>query len=87
MHKSYLVAQMILANLPEDSAFPEIGLTSFALAIPDKYKLLDDPVLSYRNYYMSEEKQKIACWKKKREKPDWYLVVSSTPIANIAEMA
>ena len=89
MHKSYLVAQMILANLPEDSAFPEIGLTSFALAMPDKYKLLDDPVLSYRNYYMSEEKQKIACWKKKREKPDWYLVLppTPTPIVNIAEMA
>jgi len=84
MHKSYLVAQMILANLPEDGAFPEVGLTSFALAMPDKYKVFDDPVLSYRNYYMSEEKQKIASWKKKREKPDWYLVLSPTPIANIA---
>ena len=42
--------------------------------MPDKYKLVDDPVLSYRNYYMSEEKQRIATWKKKREKPAWYLV-------------
>jgi hypothetical protein len=72
MHKSYLMAQTLLANLPEDNAFPEVGLTPFALAMPEKYKNPDDPVLSYRNYYMSEEKQRIAYWKKKRGKPDWY---------------
>jgi hypothetical protein len=44
--------------------------------MPDKYKT-DDPVISYRNYYMSEEKQRIASWKKKREKPEWYSVVSA----------
>jgi hypothetical protein len=35
---------------------------------------MSDPVESYRNYYMSEEKQKIASWKKKREKPFWYII-------------
>jgi hypothetical protein len=44
--------------------------------MPDKYKTAD-PVLSYRNYYMSEEKQKIATWNKKREKPDWYQTTTS----------
>jgi hypothetical protein len=34
-----------------------------------KYKT-KDAVESYRNYYMSEEKQKIASWKKGREKPE-----------------
>ena len=58
-------------NMPKDEQFEEKGLTPFALAMPDKYKT-DDAVLSYRNYYMSEEKQKIASWKKRREKPEWY---------------
>jgi hypothetical protein len=69
-HKSYLIAQILRDNIP--MTFPEIGLTRFALAMPDVYKT-DDPVESYRNYYMSEEKQKIASWKKKRTKPDWYI--------------
>jgi hypothetical protein len=71
MHKSYLVAQILKNNIPSDDKFEEKGLTPFALAMPDKYKT-DDPVVSYRNYYMSEEKQKIASWKKKRGKPEWY---------------
>jgi hypothetical protein len=70
-HKAYLVAQILREHIPDDSKFPQTGLTPFALAMPDKYKS-DDPVLSYRNYYMSEEKQMIASWNKKRAKPDWY---------------
>ena len=71
MHKSYQIAQLLKMHLPEEDVFEEQRLTPFALAMPDKYKT-DDAVLSYRNYYMSEEKQKIASWKKKREKPTWY---------------
>ena len=70
MHKSYMVAIVLRGYMPSDDKFEEVGLTPFALAMPEKYKT-DDPVESYRNYYMSEEKQKIASWKK-REKPDWY---------------
>jgi hypothetical protein len=58
--------------MPSDDKFEEVGLTKFALAMPVEYKT-EDPVESYRNYYMSEEKQKIATWKKLREKPDWYI--------------
>ena len=72
MHKSFLIAQTIREHLPKDDVFEEKGLTPFALAMPDKYKT-DDAVLSYRNYYMSEEKQKIASWKKKRARPSWYV--------------
>ena len=71
MHKSYLMAQVLREHLPNEDAFEEKGMTPFALAMPDQYKS-DDAVLSYRNYYMSEEKQKIATWKKKRERPNWY---------------
>ena len=72
MHKSYLVAKYLRENMPSDDKFTQVGLTSFALAMPDKYKVVDDAVLSYRNYYMSEEKQLIATWNKKRGKPEWY---------------
>ena len=58
---------------PRDDAFEEKGATEFALAMPDEYKT-KDAVESYRNYYMSEEKQKIASWKKGREKPSWYRI-------------
>jgi len=72
-HKSYLMAQYLRQHMPSDDSFEKVGLTQFALAMPDQYKTAD-PVESYRNYYMSEEKQKIATWKKLREKPEWYIV-------------
>lgn len=72
-HKSYLVALYLREHMPLDHAFEEMRLTPFALAMPDQYKN-DDPVVSYRNYYMSEEKQKIASWNKGRAKPSWYKV-------------
>jgi hypothetical protein len=72
-HKSYLMAVILRENLPTDDKFEEIGLTPFALAMPNEYKSYD-PVKAYRNYYMSEEKQKIASWKKGRERPEWYRI-------------
>jgi hypothetical protein len=73
IHKSHRIAMFLRENIPSDDAIEEVGLTPFALARPDKYKT-DDPILSYRNYYMSEEKQKIASWCKKRSKPAWYVL-------------
>jgi hypothetical protein len=70
-HKSYLMALILKYNMPSDDKFEERYLTPFALAMPEQYKS-DDAVEAYRNYYMSEEKQRIASWKKKREKPEWY---------------
>jgi len=72
-HKSYLVSLLLRENIPSHDKFEEKELTPFALAMPEQYKM-SDPVESYRNYYMSEEKQKIASWKKKREKPFWYII-------------
>jgi hypothetical protein len=74
MHKSYLVALLLRENIPSDDKFEEVGMmTPFALAMPDQYKTAD-AVESYRKYYMSAEKQKIASWKKRRAKPEWYIV-------------
>jgi hypothetical protein len=72
-HKSYLIALVLRENMPSDDKFEVEGLTPFALAMPVEYKT-ENPVEAYRNYYMSEEKQKIASWKKRREKPRWYVL-------------
>lgn len=71
-HKSYLMAQFLKTCIPSAYKFEKEGLTPFALAMPDIYKS-DDPVESYRNYYMSQEKQRIASWDKCRQPPEWYV--------------
>jgi len=70
MHKSYIVAKYLREYAPTADKFPCEGLTRFALAMPIECKR-DDPVESYRIYYQTKEKQKIASWKK-RCKPLWY---------------
>jgi hypothetical protein len=70
-HKSFVVAEYLRNRTPDECKFKEKGLTQFAFVMPEQYKT-DDIVESYRNYYMSEDKKKIATWNKTREKPDWY---------------
>ena len=76
IHKSYQVAQILRDNIPTDDKFPRPeshGVTPFALAMPDQYKdPMGDAVKSYRAYYMSPEKRRIASWKKLRAAPTWY---------------
>jgi hypothetical protein len=69
-HKSYVVAQYLKKYAPSPDKFPQVGLTPFALAMPIECKT-DDPVIAYRKYYQTPDKQRIASWKK-REKPNWY---------------
>jgi hypothetical protein len=63
-------------------------MTPFALAMPDEYKIrasesehitgtshgadIYDAVASYRSYYLSEPKRRIAKWSKRRDIPLWY---------------
>lgn len=70
MHKSYTVAIFLRKYAPSADKFPSKGLTKFALAMPIECKR-DDPVESYRLYYQTPDKKRIASWKK-REKPSWY---------------
>jgi hypothetical protein len=74
MHKSYLIAQLLKIHLPKEDVFEEQRLTPFALAMPNDCKSCD-PIESYRKYYQTPEKQRIASWKK-REKPNWYKFTS-----------
>jgi hypothetical protein len=74
-HRSYAVAQLLRRHVPRDDLFPcpRAGLTPFALAMPDEYKARSgNAVESYRAYYMSPEKRRIAAWKKQRPAPEWY---------------
>ena len=86
IHKSYLVAQILRANIPADDKFPSPeseGITPFALAMPDQYKDPEgDAVKSYRAYYMSPEKRRIASWTKRRSAPAWWLPVPHPDDAN-----
>jgi len=63
-------------------------MTPFALAMPDEFKVrsidperstgtshghdIYDAIASYRSYYLSEPKRRIAKWAKQREMPLWY---------------
>ena len=73
MHKSYIVAKYLREYAPTADKFPQKGLTPFALAMPVECKT-PNPIESYRKYYQTPEKQKIASWKN-REKPSWYQVM------------
>jgi len=63
-HKSHGIAMA----LPEPN-IPDIGLTAFALAMPNEHKD-NDPVKAYRDYYINC-KGHIAVWSK-REIPEWW---------------
>jgi hypothetical protein len=68
-HKSYAVARYLRENPPPLHAFEKTGLTEFALAMPEKYKIQGNPIESYKNYYKS--KREFATWKK-RKPPSWF---------------
>ncbi len=72
-HASYKIAKYLRFSPPPIENFPSRGLTEFALAMPDKYKVIGDAVQSYRNYYCGEEKRKFATWKR-RSPPTWYKI-------------
>lgn len=69
-HKSFLVALHLLKHKPLYDKFECIELTPFVSAMPDEYKT-NDPIESYKNYYMSDMKRRLAKWTK-REKPIWF---------------
>jgi len=63
-HSSIKVLQEI-----NQKEFDSLGLTDFAQAMPDKYKVAGDAVCAYRQFYMGE-KMKFAKWTR-RKPPYW----------------
>jgi len=57
-----------LANIP--NAIPYKAFTEPTPAMPDEYKVANDSVQSYRNYY-NGSKQRMAVWKN-RPVPNWF---------------
>ncbi|QJR80441.1 hypothetical protein CA267_006470 [Alteromonas pelagimontana] len=66
-HKSIAVLNEI-----RDLRYSSKGLSPFAQAMPDEYKVKDDPVSAYRQFYIGE-KAHFAKWTK-RKMPDWFKV-------------
>jgi hypothetical protein len=64
-HKSFSVIKKL-----KEPPLPNIGLTEFAQAMPNIYKIKGDAVQAYRNYYVGI-KRPIATWKRRRI-PKWY---------------
>lgn len=68
IHKTQINAMSKLVLLTPN--LPNIGLTSFVQAMPDKYKN-ENAIIAYRNYYINE-KTKFAKWNY-TEKPFWWI--------------
>lgn len=64
-HKTQDVIEWCINNKP---FLMELGITPYALAMPDDYKH-SDPVLAYRTFY-KVEKRNFATWK--TNTPDWW---------------
>ena len=70
IHASQKIIELCANNIPE---IPEVGLSKFALAMPEEYKT-DDPVLSYRNYYIKDKAKNIKINFTKRDVPKWFIL-------------
>ena len=67
-HKSQEIIEWCLLNIPN---IKENGsVTDFKLAMPDECKIDNNPILSYRKYYI-EFKKDFAKWKN-RDVPNWF---------------
>ena len=69
-HKSQEIIEWCLLNIPK---IKENGsVTDFKLAMPDECKIDNNPILSYRKYYI-EFKKDFAKWKN-RDVPNWFTI-------------
>jgi len=66
--KSHKSMHDVIAKLP-DLDIPRVGLTEFALAMPDSCKT-DNPIEAYRDFY-HKDKATFASWTK-RGQPHWW---------------
>lgn len=64
-HKAYQVIKKL-----KEPPLSNLGLTEFAQAMPDAYKVKGNAVRAYRDYYVGM-KRPIATWKRRRM-PKWY---------------
>ena len=71
VHSCQVHMEWLRAHVPVQ--LPNVEWSRPALAMPDEYKARSgNAVESYRAYYLSPEKRRIAGWKKHRPAPEWY---------------
>jgi len=70
-HASSHVAQWCYENRP---SFPVALLTPFRLAMPDTYKVPEDPVASYRLWLQAKPYARTAKWSYPSVRPPWWSV-------------
>ena len=68
-HKSEAVLDWLGKNKPR--LMIDKGLTPFAVCMKEEYKVPNDPVQSYRNYYI-QDKVRFAKWEPRSTMPDWF---------------
>lgn len=68
-HKTHNSYQHVVWLKENEPLIPNIGMTTCKLAMPDEYKIPDDPVESYRTYYL-KDKRRFAVYTG-REVPSW----------------
>jgi hypothetical protein len=64
-------ASIAVLDRLEDFRFESAGMTAFAQAMPDQYKVPGDAVAAYRAFYLGE-KHAFARWTH-RPPPDWWI--------------
>ena len=67
-HRSFAVA-----NRLKEPDLPSIGLIEFVQVMPERYKVKNNPIQAYRNYYVGM-KSSFACWTRRRT-PTWYKTI------------
>lgn len=73
-HKAHSMDELIhvMLKTPPQGIAKATSTTPFAQAMPDQYRVADDAVTAYRNYYAGE-KRRFAVWKTARV-PQWWKV-------------
>lgn len=69
VHKTWIELGEFLSNAPKN--IPEGKRTPFAVAMPEEFKVKDDPIASYKNYYLGP-KTAFAKWTN-RQPPTWFI--------------
>ena len=71
VHKSEVVLDWLGKNTPR--LMKDKGLTPFSVCMKEEYKVKDDPIQSYRNYYI-KDKVRFAKWEPRTKTPDWFKI-------------
>lgn len=77
-HKSYsVVEKAVVCLVGHHYDRHESQHTPFAQCMPTEYRILNDPVTAYRNYYIAE-KSYFAKWERGTPQPEWFKPICQT---------